>query len=198
MTNPPGDDHPPAEEQPNQPAPGSDQPAGEQPGYGQPGYEQPGYEQPGYEQPGYGQPGYGQQPPYGQPTYGQPGSEQPGYQPGSWEQQAQQPAYQQPGYAAPGSYQYAPDHPKATTCLVLGILGVVLCQIVAPFAWVMGKRTLEEIDASQGQLGGRGAAQAGYVLGIVGSVLLGLSLVLLVVWIIFLVAAIGGGIATSH
>jgi hypothetical protein len=131
------------------------------------------------------------------------GSEQPGY----WEQQAQ-PGQQQPyppayppqyppGYPAQAPIQYAPDHPRATTSLVLGILGVVLCQVLAPFAWAMSKKTLDEIDASQGRLGGRGAAQAGYVLGIVGTVLLALGVILVVVYVLFMVAVIGGGMATS-
>jgi len=137
-------------------------------------------------QPGPGQAGPGQPGP-GQPGPGQPGQEQPGY----WQQQAQgqqQPYPPPPGYPAHGQVQYAPDHPKATTSLVLGILGVVLCQVIAPFAWSMGKRTLNEIDASQGRLGGRGAAQAGYVLGIVGTVLLGLSLVFILIYVVGMVA----------
>ncbi|HSE10108.1 MAG TPA: DUF4190 domain-containing protein [Nocardioidaceae bacterium] len=135
-----------------------------------------------------------------QPGAGQPPGQQPppSDQPGYWEQQARQ---QQPGY--PPYYpqgapmQFAPDHPKATTSLVLGILGVVLCQIIAPFAWAMGKRTMDEIDASQGRFGGRGAAQAGYILGIVGTVLLALSVIFIVLYVVFAVAIIGGGIATS-
>jgi hypothetical protein len=80
---------------------------------------------------------------------------------------------------------------------VLGILGVVLCQVVAPFAWVIGKRTLDEIDGSQGRVGGRGAAQAGYILGIIGTVLLGLGLIFFLIYIVFAIAIIGGGVATS-
>jgi Domain of unknown function (DUF4190) len=124
-----------------------------------------------------------------------------GQQPGYWEQQAQQPgpAYPTPppGYPTQGQVQYAPDHPKATTSLVLGILGVVLCQVLAPFAWSMGRKTLNEIDASQGRVGGRGAAQAGYILGIVGTVLLALSVIFIVIYGIFMIAVIGGGIASS-
>src|SRR3954453_18273686 len=86
-----------------------------------------------------------------------------------------QPPYGQPGYGHP-SMAYAPDHPKATTALVLGILGMVVCGVLAPFAWWIGKRTLNEIDGSHGQLGGRGTAQAGYVLCIIGTVLLLLGL----------------------
>ena len=153
-----------------QPPYGQQPPYGEQPAYGEPG-TQPPYGQP------YGQPPYGQ-PPYGQPTYGQPSAGAPQYP-------------QQPGYPV----AHAPDHPRATTCLVLGILGVVLCQVIAPFAWQMGKRTVSEIDASQGRLGGRGSAQAGYVLGIVGTVLLGLfAIYILFVIVLVLGASAGNGL----
>lgn len=147
MTNTPGEGQTPQD------------PYSGQSGYGEaqnaPAQDQPGHDQPGYwEQQGSPsqQPG---QSPYGQPPYGQG----PGY-----------PA--QPAQPAP---QYAPDHPKATTALVLGILGVVLCQVLGPFAWWMGKRTVREIDASNGMVGGRGAANAGYILGVIGTVLLALS-----------------------
>lgn len=140
-----------------------------------PGDEQPSEQQPGSEptQPLYGQPGYGG------PAY----PPQPGYPP---------PAYPPPGYG------YAPpDHPRATTSLVLGILGVVACQILSPFAWSIGKRTVDEIDASQGRLGGRTQAQVGYILGIVGSVLLIVGIGFFVVWLVIVVLAIGTTATTS-
>jgi Domain of unknown function (DUF4190) len=116
-------------------------------------------------------PRHPQQEPYGQQPYGQPPqSQQPYGQPAYG-----QPAYGQPPYGPP-PMAYAPDHPKATTSLVLGILGLVVCGLIAPFAWRIGKRTLDEIDGSHGQLGGRGTAQAGYVLGIIGTVVLLLGL----------------------
>ena len=169
MTNPPGEGTPP--ERPDEPSPGQQQPGGQQPGASRPEEHPPGYWEQQAQQQG--------QPPYPQEPYQQP-----------W----QQPGYSQAGY----STQYPPDHPKATTSLVLGILGVVLCQVVAPFAWVMGKRTLDEIDASQGTVGGRGAAQAGYILGIVGTVLLGLGLIFAVIWIIFAIAIVGGGMNANY
>ena len=67
--------------------------------------------------------------------------------------------------------------------LVLGIVGVVTCQVAAPFALVIGRRAMKEIDASQGSLGGRGMAQAGYILGIIGTVFLALLLVGLLILI---------------
>jgi len=122
-----------------------------------------------------------------------PNQEQPGY----WQQQGQQPAYGQPSYGQ-APVRYAPDHPKATTALVLGILGVVLCQIIAPFAWSIGKKSLNEIDASNGMMGGRGSAQAGYVLGIVGTILLIVGVLFFVVWIIFVVTIFGTSTVSGY
>jgi hypothetical protein len=130
-------------------------------------HDQPGRDQGYWEQ--QPQQPYGQQPqqPYGQQPYGQPPYGQPPYG---------QPPY---GQAPMG---YPPDHPRATTVLVLGILGLVVCGIIAPFAWVMGRSTLAEIDSSRGALGGRGAANAGYILGIVGTVLLGLAALMVILF----------------
>ena len=47
----------------------------------------------------------------------------------------------QPPYSRPPQ-----DHPQTTTILVLGICGLVLCQVLGPFAWSMGNRPLREID----------------------------------------------------
>jgi hypothetical protein len=79
-----------------------------------------------------------------------------------------------------GGPVYAPDHPRATVALVLGILSLVLCQVLGPVAWVIGGNTLKEIDASGGGVGGRGQASAGRILGIIATALLCLSLVVLV------------------
>ena len=89
-----------------------------------------------------------------------------------------------PAYGPSSAPWHPPvEHRSATTVLVLGILGLVACQAISPFAWVMGNRVVREIDASGGQLGGRSAANAGRICGIVGSVLLGLSVLLLVAFL---------------
>ena len=90
--------------------------------------------------------------------------------------------YPPPPYFAPR------DHPSATTVLVLGILGLVACQVLSPIAWVMGNRVVGEIDASHGQVGGRSAANAGRICGIIGTVLLGISLLFI---LLFVVLAVG-------
>lgn len=111
-------------------------------------------------------------------------------------QQPEDPHFQpQYGYPPPMPMQYAPDHPQATTALVLGIVGIVVCAgLLSPFAWWIGKKAVNEIDASQGRLGGRGAAQAGYILGIIGTCILGLYVLFFGGMILLLVL---GAIGTS-
>ncbi|MCP9622326.1 DUF4190 domain-containing protein [Nocardia otitidiscaviarum] len=98
-------------------------------------------------------------------------------------------SYPSYGYPAYG-YGPPPDHPQATTILVLGILGLVLCQLLGPVAWIMGSKARREIDASGGTLGGRGNVTAGYVCGIVATCLM------LLYFVIFAIA-IGAGLSSS-
>ena len=93
----------------------------------------------------------------------------------------------QPPYGPP-----PPNHPQAITVLVLGILGLVVCGILGPFAWVMGNGAVREIDASRGALGGRTEANVGRILGIVATALLIVGLVLVV-----LVFAFGAAVSVS-
>ncbi len=159
-------------------------------------------QQPHGQQP-YGQNPYGQ-PPYGQNPYGQQQSPQESGEQNAFGQPAHnpyargdygQPTFGQPGY--PGPYapapfaQVPPKHPQATTALVLGIIslaGAMMCVLpilLAPFAWFTGSKAVKEIDASRGTLSGRDTAMVGKVLGIVGTVLLALGVLVLgalVVW----------------
>ena len=132
----------------------------------------------------------------GRTTPDQPidGPEQPVQYPPPYPPQYQ-PQYQpQSGYYASGTpVPYAPDHPNATTALVLGIVGMVVCGgLLSPFAWVIGRKAVREIDASQGTLGGRGSAQAGYILGVIGSVMLVLAVVLVVAYLLFFALMFAG------
>lgn len=96
-----------------------------------------------------------------------------------------------PPYGGPQQYgapyqppqPLAPMHPKATTALVLGIVGLAgtfICGVtvvLGPFAWVTGARAKREIAAAPGQFRGEGEAQVGMILGIVTTVLLLLVIV---------------------
>ncbi|MGH3425594.1 MAG: hypothetical protein ACRDO8_12725 [Nocardioidaceae bacterium] len=129
--------------------------------HGQPGQESP--------PPGYGPPqGYPPPPGYPPPQgYGPP-----------------------PGYAPPYGYGYPPQprHSGAMTALVLGIVGLVVCQIASPFAWWYGKKTMDEIQAQPGRYSGYSEAKAGWICGIIGTALLALAVLLLVVLLIIGVA----------
>jgi hypothetical protein len=73
-----------------------------------------------------------------------------------------------------------PEPSQATTVLVLGILGVVVCQVLGPFAWVMGNKELAAIDAGLRPPENRSTANAGRILGIVGTVLLALVPIIII------------------
>ncbi|MET7459515.1 DUF4190 domain-containing protein [Nonomuraea sp. NPDC005501] len=95
-----------------------------------------------------------------------------------------------PNYG-PSPYGPPPQtHPNGTTILVLGILSLVVCGLLGPFAWVMGNKALREIDGSGYYFENRGMVQAGRICGIV-STCLWLALIAFYV-VIFLVA---GGLA---
>ena len=81
---------------------------------------------------------------------------------------------------------------RGTTILVLGILGIVVCGVLAPFAWVMGGNDLKKMAAGQMDPSGRGETQAGYYCGIAGTILLLLTVVGGVMMIALMAAAAGG------
>ena len=58
---------------------------------------------------------------------------------------------------------------------------------MSPVAWVLGAKAVREIDASPGSYSGRDRAQAGKIMGIIGSVLLVLG-VLAIVLVVVLAA----------
>ncbi len=87
------------------------------------------------------------------------------------------------------SEQMYPEKSQATTALVLGILGIVVCGILAPFAWNMGQTEVRAIDEGRRPPENRSTANAGRILGIIGTVLLGLGL------IIFIAVFVIGGLA---
>ena len=102
----------------------------------------------------------------------------------------QQPQVPYGGPQHPGAYgPVLPDHPQATTVLILGLLGAVACAVLAPVAWVMGNRVVKEIDASGGTIGGRSTANVGRILGIIWTVLMIVGLVVLVLALVVLLVA---------
>ncbi|HEX4978022.1 MAG TPA: hypothetical protein VFV40_09170 [Nocardioides sp.] len=154
--------HPPGPPQPDEPQDGTPpEPTAPLPGW-QPQW-QPGW-QPGPQ--GYGQP------PAGPPGYGQPPGPPPGW------------------YTGPTPFRL-PDHPEATKALVVGIIALVggftcyLPLLLGPWAWVVGRRVVRDIDAEPGRWEGRGQGMGGYVMGVVATVLLLLGIVVVVGFVLF-------------
>lgn len=79
---------------------------------------------------------------------------------------------------------------RAVWALVLGILGIVCCILTGPVAWYLGAAEVKAVDAGLSSAESRGMALAGMILGIVGTVLL----VLTVIWVLLFggMAVIGG------
>lgn len=157
-----------------------DQPSGEQP----PSYPPPA-------PPAYGQQPYAQQqpPPGGWPPPPPPTQPFP----------LQAYSYGQPATPYGGAPGYAvPEDKSATTAMVLGIVGLAagftvcfgLGFLVSPFALFMGLASKRRIDASGGQLGGRGNAQAGFIMGVLGTIMLALAILALIAIIVLIAVGV--------
>lgn len=70
-----------------------------------------------------------------------------------------------------------PESSRATSVLVIGILSLVACGILGPFAWSMGNTELEAIDSGRRDPSNRGTAQAGRILGMIATAFLALGVI---------------------
>ena len=146
-------------------------------------------------------PPYGTPPPYGQPPrtepgYGQTRPEPYGQVGGQQYGRTGPEAYPRPAYgAAPhvGEAGMYPEPSQAVLALVLGIVGMVAFQLVAPFAWVVSHREIQAIDQGRRNPVNRGLAVAGKVTGIIGTILLALGVLIVIVALLGLFAVSRGG-----
>jgi len=84
---------------------------------------------------------------------------------------------------------------RATLILVLGILSLVICAPLGIAAWVMGNKDLREMDAGVMDPSGRSLTNGGRICGIIGIVLLALSIIAVV---LMLALGVLGAAAASH
>ncbi len=86
------------------------------------------------------------------------------------------------------------EHPRGTTVLVLGILSIVVCGVIGPFAWKSGNEALREMDAQPAMYwSNRGHVTAGRICGIIGTAFLAIWVVFFLLWLVFVVAFFTGG-----
>jgi hypothetical protein len=111
------------------------------------------------------------------------------YPPGGYGGGYPQQGYPQQGYG--GGYGGQVEHPQGTTVLILGILGIVMCQLAAPVAWIMGNKALEEIDRDPLRYSNRSNVNLGRILGMVGTIILAVGAVGMVLYFILIFAVIG-------
>lgn len=88
----------------------------------------------------------------------------------------------------PGQQQSSSS--QAITAFVLSIIGIVCCQLLSPIAWYLGNQEQKAIREGRSSAAGEGLAKVASILGIIGTVVLGLGLI----WIFFLggMAVLGG------
>jgi uncharacterized membrane protein len=74
-----------------------------------------------------------------------------------------------------------PEASQASTALVLGIVGLVCCQVLGIVAWIMANNELEGIKEGKRNPQNEGTATAARIIGIIATVLLGLGIIALII-----------------
>ncbi len=85
-----------------------------------------------------------------------------------------------PAVTPGGAVGMYPEQSQAVLALILGIISIVLCSLTGPFAWWLGKKEVEAIDAGLRSPDNRGSAQAGKILGIIGTALIVVSILVVI------------------
>lgn len=101
-------------------------------------------------------------------------------------------SYPPPGYGGYPQQGYGPiqqEHPQGTMILVLGILSLVVCGLLGPFAWVMGNNAKRDVDARPGFYSNAGNISAGRICGMIASIIL--IAVIVLYGLIFVLAVAG-------
>lgn len=82
---------------------------------------------------------------------------------------------------------------RAILALIFGILGLMSMGLFAIPAWILGKAERQAIESGASPDSGRGMAEAGYILGIIGVVLLGIAVLFVLGWVAFIVYMVSHG-----
>lgn len=97
--------------------------------------------------------------------------------------------------------RYADLEPhRGMLVLILGALSLAVTPLIGPFAWWMGATDLRKMRAGVMDPRGKGETHAGYVLGIIATVLLGIALLAIAVvllMVLFGVFAAAGAVGAA-
>jgi hypothetical protein len=96
---------------------------------------------------------------------------------------------------SPSNLDRLPEPPNATAVFVLGLLSLIMCAPLGIFAWAMGSSAKREVAA--GVYRSSDLLNAGYIMGIIGTVLLIIPLLLALVWVVVVVLFAGIGAAVG-
>jgi len=72
----------------------------------------------------------------------------------------------------PGYRRRAYEPHRGALILVLGILSLISCAVLGPFAWVLGNNDMQQINAGRMDPEGRGLTQAGRICGIISTAMM--------------------------
>jgi hypothetical protein len=84
---------------------------------------------------------------------------------------------------------------RGTLILVLGILSLIVCGFLGIPAWIMGKNDLAAMEAGQMDPVGRSLTNAGRICGMIGTILLILTIVGV---ILVLALGLAGSLVSHH
>jgi hypothetical protein len=81
---------------------------------------------------------------------------------------------------------------RGSTILVLGILGLMFCFLFSIAAWQMGRADLHTMEMGLMDKSGHGLTMAGYIMGIIGTLIILIPLAIFAMFIIFTLIAHAG------
>jgi len=96
--------------------------------------------------------------------------------------------YYRAGYPQPPAPATHNDG-AAVVSAILGSFGVVLGLVLGPIAYFLGKGAIGRIEASKGTLGGRSAAAAGWVIGVIATAV---GAIVTLTWFVIWLVAVSG------
>lgn len=107
----------------------------------------------------------------------------------------QPPGWQQPPAAPYNPQAQNPYDSETTVILVMGILSLVVCGLLGIVAWVQGNSLKNRAEAAGWPEPSMG--KVGRILGIVGTIIGGLQVVGVVIWVVFVFGIMGAASTTG-